>query len=174
MEALYRTLRKREYRAQAIVEFAIALPVLLMMLLGILEVGRLIFIYAAVNNASREAVRYASAIGLTDDGQYTKYTYCAGIKDMARRSAFFVPLTITITYDHGPDPANPTVEPAPFHTCTGNVDTTFSINTGTDFDRVKVTVTTVYTPLIKLLPLRPRTITTMSARTITGYVNLDP
>ncbi len=40
--------------AQAIVEFAIALPILMFMLVGILEVGRLIYAYAAVINASRE------------------------------------------------------------------------------------------------------------------------
>src|SRR5512138_3653877 len=77
-------------RAQAIVEFAIVLPILLMMLVGILEVGRLIFIYAAVNNASREAVRYASAVGLNNAGTVDKYNDCAGIREMARRSAFFV------------------------------------------------------------------------------------
>ena len=41
-------------RAQAIVEFAIALPILMFMLVGIIEVGRLIYAYAAVINASRE------------------------------------------------------------------------------------------------------------------------
>src|SRR4030095_776329 len=44
-------------RAQAIVEFAIALPILMALLVGILEVGRMVFIYSAVNNASREAAR---------------------------------------------------------------------------------------------------------------------
>lgn len=62
-------------RAQAIVEFAIVLPVLMMLLVGILEVGRLIYMYAAVNNASREASRYGSAIGLDDTGAYLKYQY---------------------------------------------------------------------------------------------------
>jgi len=75
MEAVLmkRSFRKQNsfgYHGQAIVEFAIALPILLALLVGILEVGRMLFIYAAVTNASREAVRYASAVGLDDSGSY--------------------------------------------------------------------------------------------------------
>ena len=72
-------------RAQAMVEFALVLMILMVVLVGILEVGRLLFIYAAVNNASREATRYASAIGLDDSGN-AKYQYCDGIRNMAQRS----------------------------------------------------------------------------------------
>ena len=49
--------------AQAMVEFAIALPVLLLLLYGILEAGRLLFLYSTVVTASRQAVRYGSATG---------------------------------------------------------------------------------------------------------------
>src|SRR4026208_348401 len=89
---------------QAIVEFAIALPILMALLVGILEVGRMIFIYSAVTNASREAVRYASAVGLDDSGN-AKYQYCDGIRKMARRAAYFLNLAdsdILIAYDNGP------------------------------------------------------------------------
>ena len=47
--------------AQAMVEFAIALPVLLLLLYGILEAGRLLFLYSTVVTASRYAVCYGSA-----------------------------------------------------------------------------------------------------------------
>src|SRR5215210_6677124 len=92
---------------QAIVEFAIVLPILLVMLFGILEVGRMIFIYSAVTNASREASRYGSAVGLGDDG-YHKYRYCAGIKEIVEQSAFLIDpadLDIDIRYDKGQDDA---------------------------------------------------------------------
>ena len=62
--------------AQAIVEFALVLPILMVMLVGIFEVGRLLFIYTAVTNASREAARFGSALGYDDDG-YHKYKDCA-------------------------------------------------------------------------------------------------
>lgn len=145
------------------VEFALVLMILLMVLVGILEVGRLMFIYAAVNNASREAARYASAIGLDDSGN-AKYQYCDGIRNMAKRSAFFTPLTVTITYDSGPGTSA-------FHTCSGSVDTAVSITYGRD--RVQVTVSADYNPMINLLPISSRTITSSSARTILGYVDLD-
>ena len=157
-------------RAQAIVEFAIVLPILMMLLVGIFEVGRLIFIYAAVNNASREAARYGSAIGLDADPSnpgvtYLKYQYCDGIKNMARHSAFFTPLTITISYDHGPG--------ASFDTCDGNVDTGVHVNNGASPDRVRVQVTAHYKPLINLVPIGERDITSTSARTIMGYLDVE-
>ena len=93
--------RKIGDQAQAIVEFAIVLPILLLIVVGIFEVGRYLFIYSAVTNASRNAVRYASAVGLNDDG-YTKYNYCEGIKKTAQDAAFLISLTdVDIFYDDG-------------------------------------------------------------------------
>src|SRR5215216_6553699 len=94
-----------EENAQAIVEFAIVAPILFLLLFGVFEVGRMVFIYSAVTNSSREAVRYGSALGYDDDGIH-KYRNCSGIKNMAWRSAFFIPkdsLVIEIRYDEGPD-----------------------------------------------------------------------
>lgn len=151
-------------RAQAIVEFALVLPILLMMLVGVLEVGRLIYIYAVVTNASRDGSRYASAVGLDDSGLYNKFEYCKGIVDAAGRFAYFIPLTITIEYDTGP---SGTV----YDTClplTGADNVTISNGA-----RVVVTVNTTYTPLVKLIPISPRNIESSSARTIIGIVELQ-
>jgi len=63
MNALYRTKKMPGYRAQAIVEFAIVLPILMMLLVGILEVGRMIYTYAVVTNASRDAARSPDRLG---------------------------------------------------------------------------------------------------------------
>ena len=48
MNGTYKSRNYLGYRAQAIVEFAIALPILLVLLVGILEVGRMLFIYSSV------------------------------------------------------------------------------------------------------------------------------
>ena len=152
-------------RAQAIVEFALVLMILLMIVVGLLEVGRLMFMYAAVNNASREAARYASAIGLDDSGNL-KYQYCDGIREMAQRSAFFAQPTITVSYDHGPGTTA-------FDTCDGAVDTGISVNSGTNLDRVQVEVKANYSPMVNLLPIGTKVITSASARTISGYVDLE-
>lgn len=50
---------KRQYRGQAIVEFVIALPILLFMLFGIIEFARLTFAWMSVQNAARFGIRYA-------------------------------------------------------------------------------------------------------------------
>jgi hypothetical protein len=44
---------------QGLVEFAIALPVLLLLIFGIIEFGRLVFSWLAVQNSARFAMRYA-------------------------------------------------------------------------------------------------------------------
>lgn len=50
---------RRHVRGQSLVEFALILPVLLVLVLGIFDFGRAIFAYNAVSNAAREGVRVA-------------------------------------------------------------------------------------------------------------------
>jgi len=45
-------------RAQALVEYALVLPILLLLLLGIMEFGILVFNYNTIANAAREGARY--------------------------------------------------------------------------------------------------------------------
>ena len=150
------------YRAQAIVEFAIAMPILMVLLVGIFEVGRMVFIYSAVTNASREAARYASAVGTDDDG-LNHYNNCDGIRNMAKRAAYFMNLQngdIEITYDDGPGTTvrNPV--------CDGSD----KVSTG---ERVIVEITGSYSPMIKLIPLGTHTFVSSSARTVLGIFDLD-
>ncbi len=147
-------------RAQAMVEFAIAMPVLLLMLYGLMEFGRMVFIYSLVNTASRDAVRYASAYGYSDDG-HLKYSYCSGIKAVAQQSAYIVPLTTTIKY-YSPNGTY-------LGDCTG-VDSTISVSSGY---RVTVTVQATYTPLIQFLKLSPKALSSTNSRTILGVLSLN-
>jgi Flp pilus assembly protein TadG len=160
-------------RAQAIVEFAIALPVLLMLLVGIMEVGRLLVMYAMVNNASRDAVRYASSWGVESSGaQYARYAYCSGIKTTAKKSGYFLNLQnsdISILYDSGPSTASK-VSGGCNASSGEDGDVTAAVSSE---DRVIVTVTKIYNPLLALLPIPSRTITSSSSRTILGIVDLD-
>lgn len=101
-------------RAQAMVEFALALPILLLLLYGILEAGRLLFIYSSVVTASRQAVRYGSATGMgldytpdggPDNSAVQRYRDCYGIRRAAQRADFlnsFEDTDIRIFYDDGP------------------------------------------------------------------------
>src|SRR3954451_12155333 len=51
--------RRRRRRGQALVEFALVLPVLLLILFGIIDAGRLIFTYNTISSAARNAARVA-------------------------------------------------------------------------------------------------------------------
>src|SRR5574341_1311447 len=78
--------KKNEF-AQGFVEFALAVPILLMVLYGLLEVGRLLFIYSSTVTGARQAVRYGAVTGVSDGG-YPRYQDCAGIRAAAQGVGF--------------------------------------------------------------------------------------
>jgi len=51
---------KRKERGQSLVEFVLILPVLLIILAGMLDLGRLYFAYVAVTDAAAEGAAYAA------------------------------------------------------------------------------------------------------------------
>ena len=51
--------RTREPKGQALVEFALAVPLFILLVIGIFEGGRAIYTYNALSNAAREALREA-------------------------------------------------------------------------------------------------------------------
>jgi hypothetical protein len=94
----------KKNKAQAMVEFAIVLPILLLLLYGILEAGRLLFIYSTIVTASRQAVRYGSATG-EGTSAVPRYQDCAGIREAAQRVDYlnaFENNDIAIFFDTGP------------------------------------------------------------------------
>lgn len=56
----------KEERGQAMVEMALVLPILLLLVFGIIEFGRVYNSYLEVTNAAREGAR-AGVVGATDD-----------------------------------------------------------------------------------------------------------
>ena len=92
----------KQESAQGMVEFALILPILMMLMLGIVEFGRLIFVYASVTSASREGARYGSAVG--DVGGVSRYQDCDGIRNAALKAGKLAGLElndIAIQYDDG-------------------------------------------------------------------------
>jgi Flp pilus assembly protein TadG len=151
---LRRTHPKPKRRAQSMVEFALVLPILLLVIYGMLEVGRLIFLYSIVATASREAARYGSATGLNVPGGTPRYKDCAGIRAAAQNADFLGAIddaNITIQYDHGPGTA-----------VFSNCPPASVVNA----DRIKVLVTAQFVPIASLVPLQPITIRSSNARTI--------
>ncbi|MBN1485128.1 MAG: pilus assembly protein [Chloroflexia bacterium] len=136
---------KEKRRGQTVVEFALILPILLLIALGLIEFGRAFFVYSVVSNAAREGARYGMVHPRDPDG----------MRDAAYQRVLLVPtdtVTIDVHYDTG-DPAAPFNDPD-------------LIEEGVS--RVVVDVThdfTMMTPLFQ--PLFPATtINFISARTV--------
>jgi len=151
-------------RAQTMVEFAIVFPVLLLITYGLIEFGRMLYIYAAVTNAAREGARYGAAAGYLDDD--TRYFMdCDGIRTAVRRGAILTVIAdndIRVWYDHGPStaPLLDTNNRCP--SGTGRFDQDL-VQLG---DRIGVRVQVHYKPIIEFLGLSGFTIQSQNARTI--------
>lgn len=72
-------------RGQSLVEFALVLPVLFLIIFGILDLGRAVYIYNTLSNAARQGVRVASvdqndANGQCDPLDRTSWSIVACVK----------------------------------------------------------------------------------------------
>ena len=56
----------KEEQGQSLVELAIMMPILMIILLGIIDFGRVFYAYVTITNASREGARYGSLHPLQD------------------------------------------------------------------------------------------------------------
>jgi len=88
---------------QGLVEFALIVPILLIIVLGIFDFGRVLTVYAMTSNAVRDALRQAEIIGFEPDlGTVPPFRDCALMLNTIRKS-FWIPIDIhdgdlTITY----------------------------------------------------------------------------
>ena len=121
-------LRPAPDRGQALVEFAIALPVFLMLLLGVFDLGRGVYMWNGVSQAAREIARTTSVHpGITLGA-------CRGDSDHRRDAARARP-------GHG---RSAHVRTTSASTSTGAPNSHAPCTSG---DYVQVTVTATYTPL---------------------------
>lgn len=153
----------KKWRAgQALVEFALVFLLLFAVIVGAIEFGHLITVYAATITASKEAARYGDAVGPgVNDTDVPRYQDCEGIVDAALRIGRLANMTaedVSITYDHGPGTSV-------FATCPAS-----SVALG---DRIIVSVTGHYQPLLPLFPAVNLTFHASAARTILRDIPLD-
>jgi Flp pilus assembly protein TadG len=66
--------KRRHSRGQSLVEFAVILPVFVLILFGIFDLGRAVFANTTVNNAAREGARHAIVDQTISDIQATAAT----------------------------------------------------------------------------------------------------
>ncbi len=167
------SLSRKKTQGQAMVEFALILPILLLMVYGLMETGRLLFIYASTVTAARQAARYGAATGTSDNGM-PYYQDCAGITTAANRLGIIHRFNqIEISYDGGVD-ANLARQPVSQPPAPGN-DTPDcgEYAAAQNGDRVMVTVQTRWEPITPLLPFEGFDITSTSARTILASVPIN-
>ena len=67
---------RRKARGQTLVEFALILPIFVLILVGIFDLGRAVYVFNTLNNAARESVR----VGIVNQN-------CAAIGDEAEAAA---------------------------------------------------------------------------------------
>lgn len=144
--------RGRNQAGQGLVEFALVIPIMLLLVWGIIEFGRMFLIYTEVSNAAREAVRYGITLGVFDEPRYLD---CEGITNAGKKSTALTPLgenNFEIYYDHGDGAAYAYCEDQPAYILAG--------------DRLVISVSYDVRPLILFQNAGPFRIEMAAARTI--------
>lgn len=151
-------IRSRREKAQGMVEFALTLPLLLVLFFGIIEFGRLLFYFSMVTTATREAARYGSAAGISGNGlEY--YRDCIGIRAAAKRIGSLAGVqdaSVNIRYDEG-------------HGTSLLPDTCPNAGAGPSLargDRIIVEVSTTFDPIVPLVNVPSFAIESAARRTI--------
>lgn len=87
--------KDRRRRGQGLVEFALILPVLLLILIGTIEFARIFFIYISITNAAREGARY---------GMVNPKDLNGILNQVGERMELVDPSTVAVSieYDSGP------------------------------------------------------------------------
>ncbi len=160
--------RARSGGGQATAEFALVIGLVMFIMLGVVDLGRLVAMQSAIVTASREAARYGSAVGPAAGSSPAEfqYTYCTGIRNAARQiigALVTVPdSAITISYDQGVVGTTTTTS------CPASGETPGPVPTEiTKFDRVVVQVTATYSPISAVRFAIPSiTVTSLDRRTI--------
>lgn len=133
----------RKERGQGMMEFALALPILLLVLFGLIEVGRLMFMYTMVSTASREAARYGSSVGSSSG--VPRYMDCNGIRNYALRLGQFAGMNagnILISYDDGSGTQR-------FASCEALASATTDVTLG---DRIIIQASVQFNPMSGFIP----------------------
>lgn len=89
--------RTRRNRGQSLVEFALCTLVVVALMLGVIEFGRMVLAYTTISNASRIGVRFAMTHG--SDNSASTTTIQSVVKNYLRAAAINTSnATVTVTY----------------------------------------------------------------------------
>ena len=162
----------RAARGQGLVEFALVLPFMLLLVIAVIEFGYFFFVYASVNTAAREATRYGSGAGDSDNG-VPYYQDCLGMREVATRLGRYAdiqPGDVRIYIDDGVDGSlNPVNRSEVCASLEASHSNELALN-----QRIAVEVDVNYHPVI-LKDVLPNSIPihAASARTIVASLELE-
>lgn len=108
---------KRPRTGQALVEFALVLPVFLLLLFGLIDVGRYVYTWNALNQAAREGARYGSVAGWADTCNLSREV-CIEQTTISRLAG--VPTTVSTAECGRYEPGDPTDLPPPTISCSSS------------------------------------------------------
>jgi hypothetical protein len=74
------------------------MPLLLIVIVSIIDFGRLLFTISSVASASRDAARYGASVG-TDIYDIAHYQDCTGLRNTINRLSYFIELELVVEYD---------------------------------------------------------------------------
>ena len=146
-------MKKWHREGQGLVEFAIVMPIFLLLVMGIVEFGRMMIIYSGAATASREAARYGASVGDSESG-IAHYRDCDGIRATAIRISGLAPVedsSITIQYD------NPS---------TGFFEASCPPSQFELGDRIIVQVSLTFEPIVPMASIPPIPISSETKRTV--------
>jgi hypothetical protein len=157
-----RRLRGGTAGGQGLLEFGLILPLLLILMFGVIEAGRLIATYVGVVSASREAARYGAGVGLTSStSDLPPYLDCTEIDAAALRLNALANIgSITISYDNLLDGGSYAGCPPPMS----------QITLGT---RIIVSTAATYQPIANFFGIPPIQVTSQTSRTIMKGIYLE-
>ncbi|MDH5607077.1 MAG: pilus assembly protein [Anaerolineae bacterium] len=157
---------------QGLVEFALVIPLLLFVLLGVVEIGRIMFVYAATTTSAREGARYGIAIEENAE-KVPHYLDCDGIRKAAQGIGKFAGVTdadVSIRYEIFAHPVYKAYDQNTWPDCgdvgLGPEDIDFG-------DRVEVTVIGEYNPIFVFLNFDGFKITSTSRRIIVKGIKVE-
>jgi Flp pilus assembly protein TadG len=144
-------------KGQTVVEFALTVPIVLILVLTVIEGGWLLFTYTSLTSAGREAARYGAGVGDNSSGTIL-YNDCDGIKSAALRIGQFAGIKasdIHIYHDTGPNTTKTEY-------CTvANPTANFAQD-----DRILVEINVIYTPISPLVHLPSFPLHSQNAHTV--------
>ena len=138
---------QKKEKGQALVEFALTITLFLFLVLGIIEIGRVLFYINAITSAAREGARYGSAAGGIGGNATISIGQYAGVRDWG----------VDISYEDQYGNSKGDCRPDP------------SINLR---DRVVVTVTGKFVPFAGLVNLPEFDYSSTARRTIATDVEV--